>query len=190
MDSYLSEKELKEMPFKKIGKEVKISRRAVFYFVKNIEIGNHVRIDDFAFLSGGGGIRIGDYVHIAAYSALYGKFGIDIGNYVNISSRVSIYSTSDDYSGEYMTGPMVEEQYIHDIGKKVVIGEHVIVGTGSVLLPGALLHQGVAVGAMSLVKQELQPFKIYAGIPARYIKEREQGMVEKEQEMKVWSLND
>ena len=85
---------------------------------------------------------------------------------------------------------MVEEQYIHDIGKKVVIGEHVIVGTGSVLLPGALLHQGVAVGAMSLVKQELQPFKIYAGIPARYIKEREQGMVEKEQEMKVWSLND
>ena len=190
MDSYLSEKELKEMPFKKIGKEVKISRRAVFYFVENIEIGNHVRIDDFAFLSGGGGIRIGDYVHIAAYSALYGKFGIDIGNYVNISSRVSIYSTSDDYSGEYMTGPMVEEQYIHDIGKKVVIGEHVIVGTGSVLLPGALLHQGVAVGAMSLVKQELQPFKIYAGIPARYIKESEQGMVENEQEMKVWSLND
>ena len=85
MDSYLSEKELKEMPFKKIGKEVKISRRAVFYFVENIEIGNHVRIDDFAFLSGGGGIRIGDYVHIAAYSALYGNLGL-ISEIMSISA--------------------------------------------------------------------------------------------------------
>lgn len=178
MDSFYTESELKDIGLKKVGKDVKISRRAVFYSPENIEVGEHVRIDDFAFLSGGGGISIGNYVHIAGYSAMYGKFGIEIGDYVNISSRVSIYSTSDDYSGEFMTGPLVDQQFIHDIGKKIQIDQHVIIGTGSVLLPGAILHQGVAVGAMSLVKQELQPFKIYAGIPVKFIKERSKKMLD------------
>jgi len=71
-----------KLNFKKLGKNVKISRRTVFYSIENIEIGNHVRIDDFVFLSGGCGIRIGDYVHIGAYSALYGKFGIEIEDLV------------------------------------------------------------------------------------------------------------
>lgn len=184
MESYLSEDELEAIHFKHRGKDIRISRMAVFYSPEKIEIGNHVRIDDFAFLSGGGGICIGDYVHIAAYSALHGKFGIEISDYVNISSRVSIYSTSDDYSGEFMTGPLVNQQYIHDIGKKIVIEEHVIIGTGSVLLPGAILHRGAAVGAMSLIKQELQPFKIYAGIPAKYIKERTKELLDKEKMLK------
>lgn len=177
MDSYLSKDELEEMHFKKVGEDVKVSKRAVFYSPENIEIGEHVRIDDFVFISGGSGICIGNYVHIAPYSALYGKFGIVINDYVNISSRVSIYSTSDDYSGENMTGPLVDQQYINDIGKKVVIEKYVIIGTGSVLLPGAILHEGVAVGAMSLVKNELKQFSIYAGIPARYIKGRSRKML-------------
>lgn len=182
MSSFYTIAELQHLNFKKCGDDVLISKRAVFYSTEKIEIGNHVRIDDFCFVSGGVGIQIGDYVHIAAYSALYGKFGIEIGDYVNISSRVNIYSTSDDYSGEYMTGPMVEECYIHDLGKKVVIEKHVIIGTGSVLLPGAVLHQGVAVGAMSLVKKELEAFKIYAGIPVKCLKERSKKMIEKEAE--------
>lgn len=178
MDSYLTRDELEEVHFKKLGRDVKISRRAVFYSPENIEIGEHVRIDDFAFLSGGCGIHIGNYVHIAPYTALYGKFGIEIGDYVNISSRVSIYSTSDDYSGEVMTGPLVKQEYIHDIGETIIIENHVIIGTGSVLLPGAFLRQGVAVGAMSLVKKELKEFGIYGGIPARYIKPRATKMTE------------
>lgn len=182
-ESYLSKDELAKMNFKEYGENIKISKKAVFYFAENIIIGSHVRIDDFAYLSGGGGIKIGNYVHIAAYSALYGKFGIEIGDYVNISSRVCIYSTSDDYSGEFMTGPMVEQKYIHDIGKKVTIENHSIIGSGSTLLPGAILKQGVAVGAMSLVKQELEEFKIYAGIPVKYIKKRSRLLMEKEEQI-------
>ncbi len=76
-ESYLSRHELENMNFKKIGIDVMVSSRAVFYTPENIELGNHVRIDDFCFLSGSGGIKIGNYVHIAPYSALYGKFGIE-----------------------------------------------------------------------------------------------------------------
>lgn len=189
MDSYYSRSELKNIGFKKLGENVQVSRKASVYGAANIEIGNNVRIDDFAFLSGrngGGQIAIGNYVHIAAYSALYGKCGIEIGDYVNISSRVTIYSTSDDYSGEYMCGPMVDQALINDIGRKINIESHCIIGTGSVLLPGAVLHEGVAVGAMSLVKEEMMPYMICAGIPAKYIKKRSKRGIELLHE---WSIS-
>lgn len=182
MDSFLNRQELQHMGFQAYGEDVKISRRAVFYSPEMIELGNHVRIDDFCFISGGKGIEIGNYVHIAAYSALYGKNGIRIGNYVNISGRVNIYSTSDDYSGEYMTGPLVEAAYIHDIGKEIEIKDFVIIGAGSILLPGTLLGEGVAIGAMSLVKTKVPDYQIFAGIPARYMKERSKGMLQYLQE--------
>lgn len=178
MDSFYSKEELESLNFKSVGEGALVSKRAVFYSTEKIEIGNHVRIDDFCFISGGCGIKIGNYVHVAAYSALYGKFGIEIGDYVNISSRVNIYSTSDDYSGEYMTGPMVDERYIHDIGRKIIIEPMVIIGAGSIILPGGILRTGAAVGAMSLVKDEIPSYSIYAGIPARYIKKRSKKMVE------------
>lgn len=38
---------------------------------------------------------------------------------------------------------------------------------------------------MSLVKQELNPYGIYAGIPARYIKERLKEMLDKMARMKI-----
>lgn len=177
MDSFYSREELNQFHFKSCGEEVFISRRAVFYSAEKIEIGSHVRIDDFCFISGGGGIYIGNYVHIAAYSALYGKFGIEIGDYVNISSRVNIYSTSDDYSGDYLTGPMVSNSYIHDIGKKIIIERLAIIGAGSIILPGGTLREGAAIGAMSLVKIEVPAYQIYAGIPATYIKKRSKGML-------------
>ncbi len=176
-DSYMSRTELENMGFRKMGSDIKISKTAMFYNTESIELGSHIRIDDFVFVSGGNGISIGDYVHVAVYSALHGKYGIEIGDYVNISSRVSVYSSSDDYSGEFMCGPLVDQKWVHDIGQKIIIEEYSIIGTGSVLLPGAILRKGVAVGAMSLVKQEIAPFRICAGIPARDIKGRSQEML-------------
>lgn len=178
MDSYYSKEELQGLNFKSIGEDVCISRRAVFYRTDCIEIGSRVRIDDFCFISGGKGIRIGNCVHIATFCALYGKFGIEIGDDVNLSSRVTVYSTSDDYSGEWMTGPIAEEAHIHDIGRKIVIERLSIIGAGSVLLPGSIIREGVAVGAMSMVKTELLPWQMYAGIPARRIKERSRKMLQ------------
>lgn len=46
--AYLDEIQLKEMGFKSVGENVKISDKASFYGCDNISIGNNVRIDDFA----------------------------------------------------------------------------------------------------------------------------------------------
>ena len=180
MESYYTLDELKRIGFAYIGESVQVSRRAAIYSPDKIRLGNHVRIDDFVFLSGGVGIEIGNYVHVAVQAALYGSHGIHIGSYVNLSGRVSIYSTSDDYSGEYMRGPLVPQCYIHDSGAPVEICNHAIIGAGTVVLPGVTIGEGSSIGALSLVKESTEPFGIYAGVPARKIKEGSRKMLELE----------
>ena len=51
--AYLDEIQLKEMGFKSVGENVKISDKASFYGCDNISIGNNVRIDDFCVFSAG-----------------------------------------------------------------------------------------------------------------------------------------
>ena len=179
MKSFLDKKEIQAFGFKSVGENVMISRKASIYGASNIEIGNDVRIDDFCILSGK--ITIGNNIHIAAYSALYGSdVGIHIEDFANISSRVCIYAISDDYSGETMTNPTIPDKYKNLEKVPVTVGNHVIVGTGSTVLPGVDLKIGTAVGAMSLVRESTQPWKIYAGIPAKPIKDRSQKLLELE----------
>lgn len=179
MDSFYSEEENKKLGFQMIGKNVKISRKACIYGAENIVIGNNVRIDDFCILSGK--IKVGDYIHIAAYSALYaGDAGIIIQDFSNISSKVVIYAVSDDYSGEYMTNPLIPEKYKNTIKKEVFIEKNVIIGSGCTILPGVTLKEGSSFGSMSLVKNNSQPWSVNVGIPAKKIKDRKKQLLDLE----------
>lgn len=177
----LSKDSIETLGFASVGKNVQISTLATFYGADRISIGNHVRIDDFCVMSAGaGGIGIGDHVHIAVYSSLIGAGKITLGDYCNISSRVSIYSSSDDYSGAFMTNPTVPALYTQVTFADVFFGKHVIVGSGSVILPGVRLEEGVAVGALSLIKSSCAAFGIYAGNPARRLGERKRDLLKLE----------
>lgn len=184
--NFYFKEELYNIGFKSYGKNVLISRKCSIYNSSNISIGNNVRIDDFCILSAGeDGIEIGNYVHVAAYSSLIGKRKIILEDFSNISSRVSIYSSSDDYSGKYMTNPMVPEKYTGVEHASVTIGKHVIIGSGSVVLPGAFLKNSSAFGSLSLILgQTYDPFTIYAGIPIKAIKKRSNEHLELEKQLK------
>ncbi|MBV8658143.1 MAG: acyltransferase [Burkholderiales bacterium] len=182
--SIYTREELEGLGLGGFGEDVRISRRASFYGASRIVLGDHVRIDDFCVLSAGeGGIEIGSYIHIAVYSSLIGAGRILVQDFANISSRVSIYSSSDDYSGETMTNPLVPDEYKRVDHAPVVIGRHVIVGSGSIVLPGVTLHEGVAIGALSLVNRSCNPFGVYAGTPAKWIKARSSGLLSLEEEL-------
>lgn len=179
MTSFYSEEELAELGLKSYGEDVLISRKCSIYGAANIELGNHVRIDDFCILSGA--ITIGDYVHISAYTALYaGESHITIEDYVAVSSRIAIYAESDDYTGEAMTNPMVPEEYRKVISGDVSIGRHSIIGSGCTILPNVTIGIGVAVGSMSLINKDLEPYTMYVGIPCRKLKARKKVFLEYE----------
>ncbi len=162
--AFYSPEDLLTLGLARFGSNVLISRKASLYNPGNIAIGDNVRIDDFCVLSAGeGGIEIGSYVHLAVYTSLIGAGKIDIRDFCNLSSRVSIYSSNDDYSGLSMTNPMVPDHFKKVQSADVLLEKHVIVGSGSIVLPGVTPHEGVAIGALSLVKETCHAFGIYAG---------------------------
>lgn len=174
----LNREQIDAIGFANVGSNVLISDRASFYGAERIIIGNNVRIDDFCVLSAGvGGINLGSYIHIAVYSSIIGAGRIKISDFCNISSRVSIYSSSDDYSGATMTNPMVPEQFKSVHHENVTLCKHVIVGSGSVILPGVYIGEGVAIGALSLITKNCEPFWVYAGNPSIKIKERKRNLL-------------
>jgi len=184
--AYLNHAQLEALGLKSFGNDVKISEWARIYNPAQISIGNNVRIDDFCILStGDGGIELGSHIHIAAYTSIIGKSLIKLGDYCNISSRVSIYSSSDDYSGEFLTSPVVADLFTNVNHSPVTIESHCIIGAGSVILPGSNLDIGVAVGAMSLINGDLLALNIYAGIPAKIIKPRSKKILSLEIEHRI-----
>lgn len=180
--SHLSPQELVAAGFRAVGKNVRVSRKASIYGAARITLGDHVRIDDFCILSAGdGGISIGRNVHVACYTSLIGRGAITLGDFANLSSRVAIYSSSDDYSGATMTNPTVPEEFTGVQHAPVTVGRHVIIGSGSIVLPGVTLGEGAAVGALSLVTKDVPAWTIVAGNPLRTLKPRKQDLLALEQ---------
>lgn len=176
--SFLNQEEIEKLGFKSVGENCLLSRKASFYNCSNIIIGNNVRIDDFCVLSAGKkGIEIGSFIHIAVFCSLMGNEKIILNDFSGLSSRVSIYSSNDDYSGETLTNPMIPDKYKKVTHAPVTLEKHVIVGSGSIILPGVCLNTGAAVGALSLVSKDIPEFEIHSGVPARKIKNRKRDLL-------------
>ena len=173
--SFYSEAELSEMGFKSIGKHCLISRFARFYGVSNIVIGNNVRIDDFSIISGN--VVLGNNIHISAYVALYGSEGIEMYDYTGISSRTTVYSAMDDFSGEYLVGPIHPEGTTNVRGGKVTIKAYSQIGAHCLIFPDLTIDEGCMVGACSMLRTGTEPWSVYYGIPATKHKDRKKDML-------------
>lgn len=175
MNSFYTQQELELIGFKELGNSVIISRKASFYGIEKMKIGSNVRIDDFCILSGE--ITLGSNIHISAYCALYGTYGIEMEDFTGLSPRCTVFSASDDFSGEYFISPMANKKYTNVQGGKVLIKRYSQLGVGCVVLPKVTIEEGTAVGAMSLINLSLDGWGIYAGVPAKRIKERSKGLL-------------
>jgi galactoside O-acetyltransferase len=161
------------MPFASTGDHVKLYPLTKIVRSHVITIGSHVIIDDFVFLDGGIRTTIGDYVHIAAFTSIMGGGEFVMEDFAGLSGGVRVYTAHESYLGEYLTNPTVPAPYRGVERQEVIMRKHSLVGANSVVLPGVEIGEGAAVGALSLVTQDLAPWTVYAGIPAKPIKERD-----------------
>jgi acetyltransferase-like isoleucine patch superfamily enzyme len=146
--------ELRKLGFNKIGKNVKISNSCKFYSFEG-EIGNNARVDDYSIFKGQ--IHIGDNVHISSFcyfAAVGGR--ISIGELTGISNKVSIYAVTDDFIGDYLTNPTVNEKFKNVTRGKVIIGKNVSIGSHCLILPNIKIGNSCSLGAMSLVNKSLK----------------------------------
>lgn len=88
---------------------------------------------------------------------------LNVGNRVAIAERVTlVISSRPNFS---RIAPYVPTDY-----GPIVIGDDAWLGTGAIIMPNIEIGQGSVVGAASLVLEDVPPFTIVAGVPAKPIR--------------------
>ncbi|WP_241535928.1 acyltransferase [Indiicoccus explosivorum] len=142
---------MKKSMFAECGKNVYIGRRSTFIY-NNIHLGNNISIgSDANFICGLAKIIIKDKVMFGPHVFI-----------ITGSHRM-------DVIGEYMID-IKDKLPENDLD--VVIEEDVWVGANVIILKGVTIGRGSVIAAGSIVTKNVEPYSIYAGVPARKIKER------------------
>jgi galactoside O-acetyltransferase len=178
---YFNEVELADIGFKSIGSNVQISKNCTIIGISNISIGSNVRIDDYSIIAAGNGwLNIGSFVHIGGMCYLSAGDGITLEDFSGLSQGVKIYSRTDDYTGRSLTNPTIPEHFTSTTHGAVTLKKHVIIGSGTVILPKVTIGEGSSVGALSLVTKSLDPWGVFFGCPVKRLKNRSQRLLELE----------
>lgn len=152
-----------------MGTNVKISKFACVYGAKFLTIGNNVRIDDFTIISINSESFLGDYVHLGNSVSILSTLGFEIGDFAGISPGARIFGNNDDFTSGSLMHPTVPSEFRSVEMSRIMLGKYSQIGANSILLPSARLGQGAILGALSLLKEGIDEWTIYAGSPAKKI---------------------
>ena len=100
--------------------------------------------------------------------AIICKESIRIGKYVNIGGSVKIYDT--DFHNLNAKNRMEE---VTDVPKnsQIIIGDNCFIGAHSIILKGVSIGNNVIIGAGSVISKSIPDNQIWAGNPAKLIRE-------------------
>ncbi len=128
------------------GKKLRLYGKAVFLKKENITIGVGCSINHNVFIQG--------------------REKVVLGNYVTLSPRVMIL---DDgiVEADVFNKVRAKRHY----SKPVVIGDHVWVGAGAIILAGVTVGEQAIIAAGSVVAEDVPARHIVGGVPAKPIRE-------------------
>ena len=127
-------------------------------------------------------IHIGEHCGISGVTIMCAK-KVVLGRNVALGANVIIYDNDMHAINPYL------RQYDNDNNieaKEVVIDDHVWVGANCIILKGVHIGRGAVIGAGSVVTKDVPPLTIYAGNPAKYIRDIE---ITEEQYQQIFGNN-
>jgi maltose O-acetyltransferase len=110
------------------------------------------------------GVSIGPRARINRKCCLDVRGGLIVGADASISPEVMILTASHQ----------VNDPEFRVETRRIVIEDHVWVGSRAVILPGVTLGRGCVVSAGAIVTRDVAPFAIVGGVPARQIGTRDE----------------
>ena len=122
-------------------------------------------IDSFVkikFEGGVGNITIGSSVYINSGCVLYSGNGIAISDNVSIAANVVFAPVNHEYRNR---DTLIQQQGFCASKGGIIIEDDVWIGAGCVILDGAVVRRGAVIGAMSLIRGEVEAFSIQGGNP-------------------------
>lgn len=184
MEDYISKsKHIKYSSQSIIGKDSKYHAESSLHNLahqKNkIQIGNNTHIrGELLVWPYSQGIIIGDYCYVGKNSIIWSGEQIIIGNNVLISHNVTIID-SDSHEIDHKERAesykkLLEQGHSMSVGtvktSPIIIEDYAWLSYGVSVLKGVTIGRGSIVAAGSVVTNDVQPFTIVAGNPARLIK--------------------
>lgn len=143
---------------------------------RKYKIGKNFHCGRDTFLWANKQLEIGDNFYLGKHSII--ETNCVIGNNVIIANHVGIVGRYD-HNYQQVGVPVRLAMQIRDVdydwkGKDelTVIGDDVWIGYGAIILSGVKIANGTIVAAGSIVTKDTEPYSIYAGSPARKVKER------------------
>lgn len=137
-------------------------------FGKNFTTGRFCRIEAYSkkkVIEIGENCQINDNVHIAGIEK------IKIGKNVLIASKVFITDHNHgEYNGKNQSSPLENPAERKLVSNPVLIEDNVWIGEFCSILPGVKIGKGSIIGSNSVVLNDIPPYTIAAGAPAKAIK--------------------
>ena len=143
--------------------------------LQGIKLGNRVTIGKYAIIRPsniyggpiGEGLTMGDNSNIGPYNYIGCSGKITIGNNVMLAPRVSIYAENHVFDHPEI---LIRDQGVEK--KEVIIEDDCWIAANSILLAGVTIGKGSVVAAGSVVTENVPPYSVVAGVPAKWIKSR------------------
>ena len=144
---------------------------------QGIKLGNRVTIGKYAIIRPsniyggpiGAGLTMGDNSNIGPYNYIGCSGKITIGNNVMLAPRVSIYAENHVFDHPDV---LIRDQGVEK--KDVIIEDDCWIAANSILLAGVTIGKGSVVAAGSVVTENVPPYSVVGGVPAKLIKSRKQ----------------
>jgi acetyltransferase-like isoleucine patch superfamily enzyme len=170
---YHTEKELRKLGVK-CGKGCRVHTTVIITHPKNLKLGNNVKIDAFTTIISVKKITLQNYIHVGSYVILHSGGGtIKLDKFSGISAGVKIFTHSDDYTGKTFYSPFNANSKNDGKKSSIHLKKYVILGTNSLVLPGAKFGEGTVIGAQSVVFKKTDPWTTYFGLPLKKISKRQ-----------------
>lgn len=134
-----------------------------------ISLGDNLRVLRNSTLNTieGGKLEIGDNVYIGEACIISAYTKVQLGNYVVLGPHNVIVDLSHSY--DKIDVPIRLQPWI---GKPVTIEDDVWITSNCTILPGVTIGRGAVIGAGSVVTQDVPPYAVVGGAPAKIIKWR------------------
>lgn len=155
--------------FARCGPDCVFEAGVLVFHPERIELGSNVYIGHQAILKGyyKNKMRIGDETWIGQQAFLHSAGGIDIGARVGIGPGVRIITSSHGEDGRDV--PILSSAI--ELAQ-VVIEDDCDLGVGAIVLPGVHIGKGAQIGAGAVVAEDVPPYCVAVGVPAKVIRER------------------
>jgi acetyltransferase-like isoleucine patch superfamily enzyme len=156
--------------FAQLGVGVVIEPGVLVFHPENIILEDDVYVGHYTILKGyyKNRIIIGAGTWIGQQCFLHGAGGLTVGKNVGIGPGVKIITSA--HAEEGRSRPILHSEIDFS---PVVIEDDVDVGLGTIILMGVTIGRGAQIGAGTVVSQDVPPYAVAAGVPAKVLRMRE-----------------